>query len=105
MHIPAADRGINVESQQQVLKDVWLGEKAVPLTAYSTQSEIQLHNIYKLILSVSVVCSCKEGKTSLLYEKLHILDQEEKDWPCVFGRVLQPEVIPAVQTAVVSFCK
>lgn len=69
MHIPAADGGINVESQQQVLKDVWLGEKAVPLTAYSTQSKIQLHNIYKPILSVSVACSCKEERTSLLYEQ------------------------------------
>lgn len=56
MHIPAAEGGINVESQQQVLKDVWwLGEKAVPLTAHSTQSKIQLHNIYKPILCFSGV--------------------------------------------------
>lgn len=56
VHIPAAEGGINVESQQQVLKDVWwLGEKAVPLTAHSTQSKIQLHNIYKPILCFSGV--------------------------------------------------
>lgn len=92
-----------MESQQQVLKDVWLGEKAVLLTGYSTQSKIQLHNIYKSILSVSVVCSYKEGRASLLYEQY--LTKRRKDQPCVFGHVLQPEVAPAVQTAVVSFCK
>lgn len=29
--IPAAGGGTNAESQQQVLKDMWLREKAVPL--------------------------------------------------------------------------
>lgn len=66
MHIPAAGRGINVESRQQVLKDMWQREKAVPLAGYSTQAKIQLHSIYRPILSVSVVCSCRRRQNKLL---------------------------------------
>lgn len=66
VHIPAAGGGINVESRQQVLKDMWLREKTVPLAGYSTQRKIQLHNIYRPTLFVSVVCSCKERRINLL---------------------------------------
>lgn len=65
-------RGINVESRQQVLKDMWPGEKAVPPAGYSTSSKIQLHNIYSSIPSVSGVRSCKEGRINLFsYDCLH----------------------------------
>lgn len=65
-------RGINVESRQQVLKDMWPGEKALPPAGYTTSSKIQLHNIYSPIPSVSGVCSCKEGRINLfLYDCLH----------------------------------
>lgn len=65
-------RGINVESRQQVLKDMWPGEKAVPPAGYTTSSKIQLHNIYSPIPSVSGVCSCKEGRINLFpYDCLH----------------------------------
>lgn len=66
VHIPAAGGGINVESWQQVLKDMWLREKTVPLAGYSTQRKIQLNNIYRPTLFVSVVCSCKERRINLL---------------------------------------
>lgn len=35
VRIPDADGGINVESQQRVLKDVWLGEKATDSIQYT----------------------------------------------------------------------
>lgn len=117
VHIPAAGGGINVESWQQVLKDMWLREKTVPLAGYSTQRKIQLHNIYRPTLFVSVVCSCKQRRINLLsYRHLYgtlsssltvapSWSRRERTALSVCGFVSQPSIAPDVHTAVGSFGK
>lgn len=63
MHIPAAGEGFSVVSRQQVLRAMWLRERAAPLAGSRTQSEVHLHGIYGP--RHAGLCSCKEGRVNL----------------------------------------